>query len=272
MHKVFNLSNKYMILATPLILYSLFSSIYILISISNPSFIHGIFAILLILLMSGAFTAGWFYMIKQAVVESDREDPTSLIKEFPSGVGEYFLPSLGAIIVISIIFIAIIQIFIFAGTHFLGDMEVYKTAMMKSVNNPNNLKIYLDTLTSEQLANINAWNLLLLTGATIPCFFIILYIPALFFKSKNPIIAFWISLKNLFCKHFFKTIGVTLLILAVNLLISVISALTKASSLSVFIITLINFYFVMTAGVGIFYYYYHTFVRIPIGQNVDIKI
>ena len=39
-----------------------------------------------------------------------------------------------------------------------------------------------------------------------------------------------------------------------------------------FLITLVNFYFITAVGVGIFYYYYKTFVNLPKGQNVDIEI
>lgn len=272
MHQIFSLSNKYIILATPLILYSLFSSVYMLISMNGHSRLNGIFAALLLLLMSAAFIAGWFYMIKEAVTDSDKEDPTALIKDFPAGVGEYFLPALGAIFITTIIFIVMIKICITVGTHILGDIDIYKTALLKSLNNANNLKIYLDSLMPEQLARINAWNLLLLAGATIPCFLLILYIPALFFKSKNPLIALWVSLKNLCSRHFFKTIGITVLILTINLIISVMSALSRSSDVLVFIITILNFYFVTVTSVGIFYYYYHTFVKQKIGQTIDIKI
>ena len=98
MQKVFNLVNKYIVLATPLMLYSLVSSIYML-STVNGKFINLFFAVLLFTLMTAAFMAGWFKMIKIAISETEINEPNSLIQEFVGGVGEYFLASLGAIFV-----------------------------------------------------------------------------------------------------------------------------------------------------------------------------
>ena len=61
--------------------------------------INLLIAIVLFTFMTAAFIAGWFNMIKIAVLQPDREDPNSLIKEFVGGVGEYFLSSLGMIFV-----------------------------------------------------------------------------------------------------------------------------------------------------------------------------
>ena len=47
MQKVFNLTNKYIVLATPLILYSLFSTVYMAVSISGGKIINLIFAFIL---------------------------------------------------------------------------------------------------------------------------------------------------------------------------------------------------------------------------------
>ena len=33
-----------------------------------------------------------------------------------------------------------------------------------------------------------------------------------------------------------------------------------------------NFYFITVVGVGVFYYYYQTFIKPQLGQNIDIKI
>jgi len=94
MQKVFELSNKYLILATPLILYTLFSSIYLVVSASGGKILNLIFAMLLFVLMTSAFFAGWLNMVKYAIADYYNENPNLLIKEFMSGVGEYFIPTL----------------------------------------------------------------------------------------------------------------------------------------------------------------------------------
>ena len=99
-----------------------------------------------------------------------------------------------------------------------------------------------------------------------------LYLPALFFKTKNPFLAFFIGIKDLFNKKFFKTLSLYLLIFVLNAIISVVSVLLSNNIFTNFVMTLINFYFITVASVGVFYYYYNNYILPQIGQNVDIEI
>lgn len=272
MQKIFDITNKYIILVTPLILYSLFSSIYIIISASNNRLINLIIALLLILLMTGAFLAGWCKMIKQAIIEPVREDCNSLIKEFPSGVGEYFLPSLCGLFIIFAFMTILIVASCFVGNITIGDPNIPAKALANAFQTPETLKAFLLTINPEQMLKLSQWNVLILSTLTLGYFSLMLYFPAIFFKNKNPLIAFYISLKDLFSKHILKTAGIILLIYIINLFISILSTLTVKLAAVHFIVTLANFYFITIASVGVFYYYNKTFVEKQIGQNVDIKI
>lgn len=59
----FNLTNKYIILATPLILFSLLSSLYILFSLGG-NLVSLLIALVLFILMLAAFISGWSFMLK----------------------------------------------------------------------------------------------------------------------------------------------------------------------------------------------------------------
>ena len=59
----FNLTNKYIILATPLILFSLLSSLYILFSLGG-NLVSLLIALILFILMLAAFVSGWSFMLK----------------------------------------------------------------------------------------------------------------------------------------------------------------------------------------------------------------
>ena len=272
MQNVFKLTNKYIILATPLILYSLLSSVYLAISASNGKVINLIFALCLFVLMTGAFIAGWFSMIKTAIQNPDSEDTNSLIKEFPAGVGEYFLPSLGFLLVVLLLSILSIFISYHIGMHFIGDTGISAESLSKALENTNTFKTYLLGLTEDQLIKISSWNLLILCSISITYFLTFLYLPTLFFKNKNPFIAIFISLKDLFSKHFFKTAVIFLLIFVINFLLSIFSTIFGANTILHFVATLMNFYFITAVGVGVFYYYNETFIESQIGQNVDIQI
>lgn len=272
MQSVLNITNKYIVLATPLILYSLISSVYLSISLSGGKVINLIFAVILFTLMTGAFIAGWFNMIKVAVTDSDKEDANSLIKEFPSGVGEYFLPSLGVLFVMFLFMVVMLTGSYFIGVNTIGDPGVSVETLSNALKNSSALKAFVSGLSIEQLTKINLWNMLILGTTTLNYYLLFLFIPALFFKNKNPFIAFFVNLKDLFSRKILKTTGVFLIIFIINFILSVLSTILSANVFAHFILTLLNFYFITFVGVGIFYYYYHEFIKSLIGQNVDVEI
>lgn len=272
MQKVFDLTNKYIVLATPLILYSLISSVYMVLATSGGKIINYIFAIILFILMTAAFIAGWFKMIKSAVMEEDENEPNKLITEFTSGVGEYFLSSIGAIFVMFVVSTVLLILSYYIGMNTIGDVGISAENLTSAFQNPSALKAFVEGLSIEQLTKLNLWNILILVFVTFSYFLLFLYIPALFFKNKNPFFALCISLKDLFNKKILKTLGIFLLIFILNFILSIFSAIFGANTVIHFIFTLINFYFITLVGVGVFYYYYNNFVTTLIGKNVDVEV
>lgn len=272
MQKIFNLTNKYIVLATPLILYSLVSSMYLLVSAGGGKLINLLLAIIMFVLMTGAFIAGWFNMIKSTITDPDREDPISLLKDFIPGVGEFFVSSIGALVTMFIIAIISLSCAYHIGINTIGNPNISTEALSNALQNPASLKTFVAGLNIEQLTKINLWNMLILSTITLVYFITFLYIPCLFFKNKNPFIAFFISLKDTFSKKFFKTLGIFALIFILNFIISILSGVFGTNTLIHFLLTLANFYFITLVGVGVFYYYYQNFVKSNIGQNIDIEI
>ena len=269
--QVFEIVNKYIVLATPLILFSLISSVYLAAS-ATGKVINIIVSIVLFVLMSAAFVAGWFNMVKLSVSNPDSREPNSLMKEFLPGVGEYFLPALGSFFNFFLLTALIVYICFILGAKYIGDPGVSAEALSKALETAQALKAFLSGLSAEQLMKLNCWNLFLMSGLSFSYFLVILYLPAMFYKKKNPFVAFFYSIKDLFSKKIFKTIALYLLIFFVNAFISVLSALFIGNVIMHFIITLLNFYFITVAAVGIFYYYYKNFVEPQLGQNIDTRI
>lgn len=266
----FKLTNKYIILATPLILFSLLSSLYILFSI-NGNLISLLIALVLFTLMLTAFLAGWFFMIRSCVEKPDTEDdPNALIKEFPAGVGEYFLPVLGLVFIMFIVSLVILAAAYFAGMKFIGQIGIPADAFSKALESTAALKSFLGSLTEEQLFRLNAWNILLFSAMSLTYFVVILYSPVLFFKEKNPFKAYFISLKDLFGRKFFKTLGLYLILFISYFILSVFTTIFGLNIIMHFIFTLINFYYLVFAGVLIFNYYYKNFIQI--GGNLDTQV
>lgn len=268
---VFKLSNKYIVLATPLILFSLVSSVYLSVSMTGK-LINILIAIVLLLLMSAAFVAGWFYMVKCAILFPPENEPNALLKEFPSGVGEYFLSSIG-LIVNSFIFMALALASAFGvGLKYIGNPAISAEQLSKAMQNTAALKEFLTSLNAEQLSQLNHWNVLLLVVMALAYFVLMFYLPAMFFKNKNPFSALLISLKDLFSRKILMTFGLYFLIFVVNFILSILSALSSGNLIMNFLVTLINFYCFVIFAVGIFYYYYNNFVRSQLGQNIDTRI
>jgi hypothetical protein len=260
MKKVFKLTNQYIVLGTPLILFTLIASVYLAVATRGTT-LNVIIALGLFSLMWGAFIAGWFYMIKQTINQANENDPNSLLKEFTVGVGEYFLPSLGAIAIMTLVSIAILILSILIGTKLIGSPNISATVFSDALSRPMALKLFLNSLSPEQTNQILEWNLLLMLCISITYFLGMLYIPAIFYNSKNPFIAYFISLKNLFSKMFLKSLGIFLLIFITYFVLSILTTIFVNLTVVHFILTLAHFYFETIVAVGLFYYYKTSFVK-----------
>ena len=210
--------------------------------------------------------------IKSVRSDNSNNEPNSLLKEFPAGVGEYFLPALGAIFNILLFAIALLVLSYKFGMYFIGNIGVSSETLLKAFESVATLKLFISSLTAEQLIRINNWNFLVMTTMATICFLVILYLPTLFYKEKNPFKSFFFSFKSLFSKKFFKTLGLYLLIYFVNLAISILSAIFTGNIFMHFLVTLLNFYYITLACVGVFYYYFKNFVESNLGQNIDIEV
>lgn len=257
----FNLTNKYIILATPLILFSLISSLYVLFSLGGNLF--GLaFAAILFVLMLCAFLSGWFFMIRKGITSNEYdEDPNSLIKEFPAGVGEYFLSAVGMVFTMFLVVLLFLILSYFIGMQFIGDIGISSESFSKAISSVDALKTFLYSLSEEQLLKLNAWNLLLLATMFITYFMLMLYPPAMFFKSSNPFKAYVISLKNLFSKRFIKNVLIYLMLFLSYFVLSILTTIFAANVVTHFIFTLINFYYLVFVGVLIFNYYHTNYLE-----------
>lgn len=272
MKKVLTLTNKYLIIATPLLLFLFFICLYFMFMMQNGQGIRVLFGFILIFFMSVAFVAGWGNMVKSAVNEQNYDEPYLIIKDFIPGVGEYFLSVLGAIVLFVFVNILVYAGSYFAGMHFIGDIGVSSEALSKAMSGQEALKSFLYSLDVQQLVKLNLWNILLLSVTTVMYFFFMFYFPALFLESKNPLKAIIITLQRTFCKKFLSNIGIYLVIFVINFIISILSALFAGNYIMNFIMSLVNFYFICAVAIGVFYYYNKTFINSHLGSSIDTYI
>ena len=122
-----------------------------------------LFGLILMFFMVVAFTAGWGKMIKSAVLENSSDEPYLIIKDFAPGVGEYFLPSLGLLVIALLINFGLLFITYYIGMYFIGDVGITADALTKAMTNNEALKTFLTSLTTTQLLKLNMWNMLIVS-------------------------------------------------------------------------------------------------------------
>lgn len=264
----FRITNGNIVIATPLIFFSLLSGLYMIFSATGNK-IGLIFSVILFFLMLGAFLSGWIYIIIRAVKEPDIES-NALITEFPSGVGEYFLSALGMVFQIIVVFILIAVGVVLLGKKFIGETGITYDQIVQAAANVQATKAFVDSLTEEQLIKINMWNILTFCTVLFSYFMLMLYPAVIFFKEKNPFKAFFISLKDTFGHRFFKNAGMFAMIFIVYIFISMCTVLLGKNIIFHFVFTLLNFYYITFVGVLLCNYYYSNFIKI--GSNIDTTI
>ena len=261
-----SITNKYLILATPLILFSLVSTIYLALS-SGGTYLGMFISMTLFFLMFCAFISGWLYMVSICVKDKDEESGNGLIRHFVSGVGEYFLSSIGMVLISCIVGTVLFLLSTIIGYKFIGPLNIPMSELSAAIVSIDSMQKFLTSLDHDQLIKINLWNLLLFFTAAVSYYVILLYPPALFFKTKNPLKAFLYSQKDLFSRKFFSNIGLYIMLFIAYFFISIFVTLGRANLVLYFCFTLINFYFMVYASVLIFNYYYTNFAKK--GSNID---
>lgn len=266
--KAFKITNENIILTTPLVLFLLLSSIYIEVAQNAPSNIFSaILLIVTILFMVSAFFAGWFFMVKRAIdldkkefiIDEDKAKASfDLIKEFPIGVGEFFLSSVGAFILYSLLFILFSIIAYFIGIHFVGKIDL-SPAELKMILNSFESKTLISSLSVDKLSKLQVWYTIFAITITIHHFMTMFWGAEVVSGTKNPFIAFfkalYFTLKNIF--------GVILLFIYTNIVGFVISLIINAivmihiipTIISVLASMLLYFYFIVYVIVLVFLYY-----------------
>lgn len=262
--RAFKITNENIILTTPLVLFLFLLTIYLGVAKNAPENISS-FILLSIttLFMLSAFFSGWFFMVKRAVdldkmefiIDDDRAKASfNLIKELPVGIGEYFFPFIGGLILYSAL---ALLLFFFAyemGLHFIGNVGIGLLELKSALNSPEAMKALVSSLSLEQVAKLNAWNFLFFLTMAVFSFITLFWGAEIILKTKNPLIAFFKALIFTF-KNFLSAIILFIYISTINFVISFMNAISTFNPIIYFVSLLIYFYFVVYVVVLIFLYY-----------------
>lgn len=266
--RAFKITNENIILTTPLILFLFILSIYLDVAKNAPeTLLSAILLLVTTLFMLSAFFAGWFFMTKKAVeldgqtfiVDEDRAKASfNLIKEFHIGIGEYFLPFVGGIILYSFMFILLSLIAYHIGVHIIGKLNL-GPAEVKSILNAVETKALVSSISTEKLTKLQLWYAMFMVIMTIHYFITMFLAPEIVLRTKNPLIAFFKSLIFIF-KNFLSAV---ILFAYINILSFIVSLMIDGLLILHFIPNfilallsmLIYFYFIVYVIVLVFLYY-----------------
>ncbi len=274
--KAFDITRENLILAQPLIIFMIVLSFTLAgLAMQSNKITYYVFAVANILL-STAFVAGWFYMIKQGIYFNKRiengeyrkpEERASasfaLGKEFFPGVGEYFLPATFTTAVYLVV-AAIVTFLIYkAGIHFLPNPDIDINKLYAASNStPAEMKNFVLSLSFEQIKALNLWIYYIGLSFFIFSFLTLFWFPAVFdinsekkeFFLFTPFLAFKRNIVFIF-KNFLGSFGIMLFLLFLNTILSLFSVIFNLNIILAIIGLLVSFYFMTYVVVLIFLYY-----------------
>ena len=261
--EAFKTANDCIILAIPLVLFMWILSFYFAFSnavVNEPAEI--ILAFITVLFMTAAFLSGWFYMVQNAIVVSrqvyvldeDRAKATmNLFKVIPYGIGKYFLSFIGLILIfLFIVSLAGTLVYKF-GIHYIGNVFT-QDQITAALSSTEDMKLFIDSLTVEQLIKLNLWNFLIMGTTTLISFLIMFWIPEIIYSTINSFTALFKSIKKVFVK-FPKSVALFIYLSILNIFVSFLSTFAILHPLLYLLVMVICFYFIIYVVVLVFSYY-----------------
>ena len=251
----FDLVRNNIVVVQPLVFYLLIFGV-----VSNPISLDGTFsyasilAIITLLLTTSAFFAGWFYIVKAAISMKDKEYETpeekslaqfDLLKQFFTGVGEYFIPILLSFVIYLSALLLISFLSYKLGLHYLG--KVILTPELIKASKTGEYKDFLAVWSSVE--SIKAMKLLSYWGVYLSSLSILFslvtmyYGATILYDTKNPIVALINNFKFLF-KNFFGSLFIMLFLTFLNFILVFLNLMFAQSFiLSLIVVVLLLFYY-----------------------------
>lgn len=262
--QAFKITNENIILTTPLVLFLFILNIYLGFAHNAPSNLPALALLLCTtIFMISAFFSGWFFMVKQAVrldkqvfmaEEEKAKASFNLLKEIPIGIGEYFIPFIGVLILYTLLFTLFLFFAFKVGMHYIGDLGIKLDLLKTAFSSSKEMKDLILSLSTSQLTRLNTWNLLFIATMSVFSFITMFWPMQVVANTKNPALALMKSLSFLF-KNFLGALVLFVYISFLNFTVSFLSALATINQILYFVSMLIYFYFVVYIIVLLFLYY-----------------
>lgn len=259
--KAFPLANNFMLLT--LLLMSIFIiTIYMI--IAGQTGINSVLSLLIVIMLSSAFGAGFFQSIKH---NSDNPEEKitvkSSIETFYSGIGEYYLSFFGMFILFFVLAaLVIIGSFIFADKFICGidQLGISANDFFLILAAPNQMDIIMDNINIIQQGHLKAWCRFFLFTTQAFTFLMMLWIPEKIYTKKHFFISLFTSMKKIF-SDFPNALCVYLMIMLLNYILAIFIVLLSPFKFLAFILNICSLYLLILNFYAIFLYYKHKFIE-----------
>ncbi len=247
-------------LATPLLVFLLLLNVYLIISKDAVRAIpSAVLFYLTLFLMISAFMAGWFNMIKVAVVNFKKNEqkvinePFYLMKEFPAGIADYILSYMGLTLLFLLFADILIMSIYHLGMYFIGDIGVSIREFLSATASPIEIQSLIESLSKEQLLKINYWYFYIMFSVQLFMLLIMFWGIELMHSTKDALMAFFYSIGRLFSRP--QSILLFICISVLNYIVMIFNYISMFNPFTYFVMTVIYFYFVVYIFVLLFLYY-----------------
>lgn len=222
-----------------------------------------IIGVITLLLLVTVGVAGFFFSLTSTINAeySEKLAPRiELLKTFPKGVSEYFLSALGIVLIYLLITSLVFGGTVLLGKYLIGDFSFSAKELANAMNSVEALNEFQKNIPVEDWVKLSKWHLLYLIVSSILTYLFIYWLPETFFKTKNPIVSLWGSLKKVFLNPI-KTFKLFIALVIINIVTSLIMALIMPIPFLAFLVYLLYFYSFLYILLLTFVYYRSIYVE-----------
>lgn len=216
---------------------------------------------LLFIVVAGV--AGFFHTLRSTVdaETSNNETPRlELLKAFPKGVSEYFLPALGLILIYLILTTLVFSGAVLLGKTLIGTFSFSPEDLGKAMSSVEALSEFQKNVSTEDLLKLSKWHLLYLALSAIMTYLLIYWLPETFYKTKNPVLSLWRAVKKVVFNPL-RTLQLLVTLVIINIITSLIMALFMPVQILAFLVYFVYFYGLLYIFILTFNFYRNKFVE-----------
>lgn len=216
---------------------------------------------LLFIVVAGV--AGFFHTLRSTVDAEMTNDETprlELLKSFPKGVSEYFLPAFGIIVIYLIITTLVFSAAMLIGKNLIGTFSFTPEELGKAMGSVEALAEFQKNVSPEDLLKLSKWHLLYLTLSSILTYLLIYWLPETFYKTKNSVLSLWRAVKKVVLNPLI-TLQLLITLVLINIITSVIMALFMPIPVLTFLVYFVYFYGLLYILILTFNFYRNKFVE-----------